>query len=30
VAGTDLDDRFRWLTGFWDPPAERPEPAEQV
>jgi uncharacterized protein YndB with AHSA1/START domain len=30
VAGTDLDDRFRWLTGFWDPPPERPEPAEQV
>ena len=21
VAGTDLDGRFRWLTGFWDPPA---------
>jgi uncharacterized protein YndB with AHSA1/START domain len=20
VAGTDLDGRFRWLTGFWDPP----------
>ena len=30
VAGTDLDGRFRWLTGFWDPPPERPEPVEQV
>lgn len=25
VAGTDLDGRFRWVTGFWDPPAEPPE-----
>lgn len=29
VAGTDLDGRFRWLTGFWDPPAP-PEPPEQA
>jgi hypothetical protein len=28
VAGTDLDGRFRWLHGFWDPP-ERPEPRER-
>ena len=26
VAGTDLDGRFRWVTGFWDPPAEPSEP----
>ena len=26
VAGTDLDGRFRWVTGFWDPPQDRPEP----
>jgi uncharacterized protein YndB with AHSA1/START domain len=38
VAGTDLDGRFRWVTGFWDPPtgspaerpAESPEHPEQV
>jgi hypothetical protein len=29
VAGTDLDGRFRWLTGFWDTPSDRPEPAER-
>jgi uncharacterized protein YndB with AHSA1/START domain len=28
VAGTDLDGRFRWLHGFWDPPPERPEAPE--
>jgi uncharacterized protein YndB with AHSA1/START domain len=28
VAGTDLDGRFRWVTGFWDPPAAAPEPAQ--
>jgi uncharacterized protein YndB with AHSA1/START domain len=28
VAGTDLDGRFRWLTGFWDPP-EPLEPSAQ-
>jgi uncharacterized protein YndB with AHSA1/START domain len=26
VAGNDLDGRFRWVTGFWDPPAGSPEP----
>ena len=30
VAGTDLDGRFRWLTGFWDPPTDPPEPPKQV
>jgi uncharacterized protein YndB with AHSA1/START domain len=29
VAGTDLDGRFRWVTGFWDPPAEAPEPPQR-
>ena len=29
VAGTDLDGRFRWLHGFWEPPPERVEPAER-
>ena len=29
VAGADLDGRFRWVTGFWDPPPDRPEPAER-
>jgi hypothetical protein len=28
VDGTDLDGRFRWVTGFWDPPAAAPEPAQ--
>jgi hypothetical protein len=28
VAGTDLDGRFRWVTGFWDPPVDRPEPPQ--
>jgi uncharacterized protein YndB with AHSA1/START domain len=28
VAGTDLDGRFRWLHGFWDPPPELPEAPE--
>ncbi|HEY7606602.1 MAG TPA: SRPBCC domain-containing protein [Actinomycetes bacterium] len=26
VARTDLDGRFRWVTGFWDPPTELPGP----
>ena len=26
VAGTGLDGRFRWLTGFSDPPADLAEP----
>jgi uncharacterized protein YndB with AHSA1/START domain len=34
VAGTDLDGRFRWVTGFWDPPtavpAEPPDRPEQA
>jgi hypothetical protein len=30
VAGTDLDGRFRWLTGFWDPPPDPREPPEQA
>jgi regulatory ArsR family protein len=25
VAGADLDRRFRWVTGFWDPPPDCPE-----
>jgi len=29
VAGTDLDGRFRWVTGFWDPPQDRPEPPQR-
>jgi uncharacterized protein YndB with AHSA1/START domain len=29
VAGTDLDGRFRWVTGFWDPPRDRPEPPQR-
>jgi hypothetical protein len=29
VAGTDLDGRFRWVTGFWDPPVDRPGPPPQ-
>jgi hypothetical protein len=29
VAGTDLDGRFRWVTGFWDPPVGRPEPPQR-
>ena len=29
VAGTDLDGRFQWVTGFWDPPPDRPEPAQR-
>ena len=29
VAEADLDGRFRWVTGFWDPPPHRPEPAER-
>lgn len=29
VAEADLDGRFRWVTGFWDPLAHRPEPAER-
>ena len=24
VAGTDLDGRFRWVAGFWDPPPDTP------
>jgi hypothetical protein len=26
VAEADLDGRFRWVTGFWDPPPDRPGP----
>jgi hypothetical protein len=26
VAEADLDERFRWVTGFWDPPPDRPGP----
>jgi hypothetical protein len=26
VAGVDLDGRFRWVTGFWDPTPGPPEP----
>jgi uncharacterized protein YndB with AHSA1/START domain len=29
VAETDLDGRFRWVTGFWDAAPDRPEPAER-
>jgi hypothetical protein len=29
VAGTDLDGRFRWVTGFWDPPVDRLEPSQR-
>ena len=29
VAGTDLDGRFRWVTGFWDPPWDRPQPPQR-
>ena len=29
VAEADLDGRFRWVTGFWDPLPHRPEPAER-
>jgi DNA-binding transcriptional ArsR family regulator len=29
VAGADLDGRFRWVTGFWDPPPDRPEPPQR-
>jgi uncharacterized protein YndB with AHSA1/START domain len=28
VAGTDLDGCFRWVTGFWDPPAAPAEPSQ--
>ena len=27
VAGADLDGRFRWVTGFWDPVPDRPGPS---
>jgi hypothetical protein len=27
VAGTDLDGRFRSVTGFWDPVPDHPEPS---
>ena len=29
LLGADLDGRFRWVTGFWDPPPDRPEPSER-
>jgi hypothetical protein len=29
LPGADLDGRFRWVTGFWDPPPDRPEPSER-
>jgi hypothetical protein len=29
VAGTDLDGRFRWVTGFWDPVPGQPEPPQR-
>jgi hypothetical protein len=29
VAGADLDGRFRWVTGFWDPAPAQPEPPQR-
>ena len=28
VAGADLDGRFRWVAGFWDPSPAQPEPPQ--
>jgi hypothetical protein len=29
VAGADLDGRFHWVTGFWDPAPAQPEPPQR-